>query len=270
MTSCDFPCGVRISTPDFLAARSGKQRRSSGIDPSEVSSIALIELYGRFDQTGAIFRRRGHRPFRAGLADEPRHSLEVRVRFFHREEVSHRRPERGASILVLPGRSTGRSCRSNSHCCDSSHRRRTRRLLPLPRLRSPNRGAVTGITRDWAAGATCYRTARTTAYGRPAIGCEGRTPPQSDRRRHEPSDAADASGMHAAATEAAPVKSAATTTEATTSSATTSIGIIRDQACGEQNDDRNSSDDIAKHDSNLPGKLSKYGRLRHSLRRRLT
>jgi hypothetical protein len=56
----------------------------------------------------------------------------------------------------------------------------------------------------------------------------------------KPSGAAvEASGVHAAATEAAPVKSAATTTEAATP-ATASVGVIWDQACGEQNDYRKS------------------------------
>jgi hypothetical protein len=47
------------------------------------------------------------------------------------------------------------------------------------------------------------------------------------------------------------VKSAAAATEAATS-ATASIGIIGDQACGEQNDYRKSSENIAKRDTNLP------------------
>jgi hypothetical protein len=72
------------------------------------------------------------------------------------------------------------------------------------------------------------------------------------------SAAVDASGMHAAATEAAPVKSAATAAEASTS-ATASIGIIRDQACGDQNDYCKSSENIAKHDSNLPRKSQETG-----------
>lgn len=62
-----------------------------------------------------------------------------------------------------------------------------------------------------------------------------------------PSGAAmDASGMHAAA-----VKSAAAATGAATS-ATASIGIVRDQAYGKQNDCCKRNQNITEHDSYLP------------------
>jgi hypothetical protein len=100
---------------------------------------------------------------------------------------------------------------------------------------------ITGITRDWAAGSTGYRTTRTTGYGSTRYRMRGAcTSCIATAAMNSSSAAVDAPGMHAAATEAA-------------TSAAASIGIIGDQACGKQNDDCESSENDAEHDSNLPG-----------------
>jgi hypothetical protein len=80
---------------------------------------------------------------------------------------------------------------------------------------------ITGIPRDWAAGATCYRAARTTRYGPTCYRMRGVQTPA----RIATAAAVNASAMHAAAA----MESTATATEAATS-ATPSIGIIWDQA----------------------------------------
>jgi hypothetical protein len=99
--------------------------------------------------------------------------------------------------------------------------------------------AVTGIT--------CDRTARTTCDGATCYRMRGVwTARNAIAAAMKPSRAA----VHASSTHAA-VESAAATEAAT--SATASIGVIRYQACGEQNGCGESSENEAKHDCNLPG-----------------
>ena len=124
-----------------------------------------------------------------------------------------------AAIVPVIAIGTSRGC--GSHC--RSTVAQTRAVIAAP---------IARITRDRAARATCYRTARTAGYGSTCYRMRGACTSRVATAAMKPSRAAvDAPGMHAAATDAAPMKPAAATEAAT--SATASISINGDQACGE-------------------------------------